>query len=77
MQETLKRYISEELLNGRIDVDVGDDLLGNGMIDSMGMMWLIAFIEETFGISVPLEDITIEHFRTIQTIDAYLKKHIL
>ncbi|MEO1132515.1 MAG: acyl carrier protein, partial [Cyanobacteria bacterium J06639_1] len=73
-QAVLQRYISDELLNGRVDVEVEDDLLGGGIIDSVAMMWLVTFIEETFQITVPLEDVTIHNFRTIQTIDAYLQR---
>ena len=72
--EILKTYISEDLLNARIQVEADDDLLGEGLIDSMGVMWLVAFIEEKFGINVPLEDVTINNFRTIDLIDAYLNK---
>ncbi|MEM6445466.1 MAG: acyl carrier protein [Cyanobacteria bacterium P01_D01_bin.123] len=73
-QRVLQRYISTELLNGRMEVDVEDDLLGGGIIDSVAMMWLVTFIEETFHIDVPLEDVTIQNFRTIQTIAEYVKR---
>ena len=71
-QSILQQYIGEELLNGRMQVEVDDDLLIGEIIDSMGMMRLVAFVEETFAILVPLEDITIQNFRTIGAIDAYL-----
>ena len=72
----LQQYISEELLNGRIKVEVDDDLLAGEILDSLGIMWLVAFIEETFSVNVPLEDITIQNFRTIEVINAYLKKRL-
>ncbi|MEO0768468.1 MAG: acyl carrier protein, partial [Cyanobacteria bacterium J06649_4] len=71
-QEILKQYISQTLLNGRIAVEADDDLLGEGIIDSMGVMQLIDFIEETFDCDVDQADITITNFRTIKAIDAYL-----
>ena len=70
----LQAYIGDELLNGRMQVAVDDDLLMEEIIDSLGMMRLVAFIETTFNITVPLEDITIQHFRTIETIEAYLHR---
>ena len=69
----LQQYISDDLLNGRMAVAVDDDLLLGEILDSLGMMRLVAFIEETLAIKVPLEDITIQNFRTIETIDAYLQ----
>lgn len=71
-QETLRQYISQTLLNGRTQVDADDDLLGEEIIDSMGVMQLIAFIEETFDCDVAQADITITNFRTIEAIEAYL-----
>ena len=73
-QDILKDYISNELLNGRQTVDADDDLLGEGLIDSLGAMQFVAFIEETFELKVPLEDITIQNFRTIESIDRYLQQ---
>ena len=55
-----------------MQVEADDDLLIGEIIDSLGMMRLVAFIEETFKIKVPLEDITIQHFRTVEAIDSYL-----
>lgn len=53
-------------------IEVHDDLLISGVMDSMGMMRLIAFIEETFQIAVPPEDMTVENFTSVQNITDYL-----
>ncbi|MEM7793615.1 MAG: acyl carrier protein [Cyanobacteria bacterium P01_C01_bin.118] len=71
-QRVIQTYISDVLLNGRMQVDADDDLLVGEIIDSLGMMQLVAFIEETFAIRVPLEDITIQNFRTVEAMDEYL-----
>lgn len=73
-QAVLQKYIGDELLNGRMQVEADDDLLVGEIIDSLGMMRLVTFIEETFSVTVPLEDITIQNFRTIEAIDAYLQR---
>lgn len=73
-KEILKKYISEELLNGSISINVEDDLLGNDLVDSMGIMRLIAFIEERYDLKIPLEDVTIENFISVQAMDDYLTK---
>lgn len=76
MKDTLKRYIEQELLSDRGAVSLGDNdnLLGNGLVDSVGMMSLVLFIEDAFALSVPPEDVTIEHFLSVNTIDAYVQK---
>ncbi|MEL6160322.1 MAG: acyl carrier protein [Cyanobacteria bacterium J06627_32] len=71
-QEILKQFVSEDLLNNRQQVEVDDDLLGEEIIDSMGVMRLVAFVEERFACKVPQSDITIINFRTIKAIDDYL-----
>ncbi len=74
---TLLRYITEDLLasHGDLDLEGDDNILTTGLIDSLGIMQLIGFIEEEFGVVVPPEDVTIEHFRTVNKIIAYLDMH--
>ena len=68
MKQRLSDYIREELLDGRIyrDLKEDDDLLTTGLVDSLGMMSLVTFIEDEFGIRVPPEDVTprkLQHHR--------------
>ena len=74
MNEILIDYIQEQLLGGRGEVQLipEDDLLGSGLVDSMGMMSLIAFIENHFELKVPPQDMTIENFMTVEAIGNYL-----
>ncbi|MEL7067616.1 MAG: acyl carrier protein [Cyanobacteria bacterium J06581_3] len=76
-QAVLIKYISDTLLDGQEQVAADDDLLGEEIIDSMGVMQLIAFIEETFECKIPQADLTIVNFRTIEAIDRYLAKNYL
>ncbi len=65
-----RTYIQSTLLGGR-EVTDQQDLLLSGMIDSLGVMSLVAFLEETYEIQVPFQDVTIENFATIETIIQY------
>lgn len=51
-----------------------DDLLNSGLIDSIGIMQLIAFIEQEQGIKIPPQDLTIDNFVSVQAITNYLQK---
>jgi acyl carrier protein len=75
MKDTIRRYISEQLLNRTNGASVGDDedLLGSGLVDSVGMMSLVLFLEDAFDVSVPPEDVVIENFLSIRTIEAYVR----
>mgnify|MGYP003394117168 CR=1 FL=1 len=74
-RETLRHYISTELLLGDIPVQMDDNLLSNGMVNSLGMMRLVTFIEDTFNIQVAPEDFIIENFRTIDVVAEYINRH--
>jgi len=67
-------FVSKELLSNRRDLElgVGEDLLGSGLVDSLGVMRLVTHIEKTYGVSVPPDDVTIENFMSVETMVAYL-----
>lgn len=75
MDKSILNYITQELTNESLEdgLDTSDDLLGGGILDSLGMMKLISYIEKEFAVSVPPEDMIIENFMTIDHITAYLK----
>lgn len=74
MDNRIATYIKTELTNEPVDrIEPEEDLLGSGLVDSLGMMRLIGFIEKEFGIRVGPEDMTVEHFGTLQNIESYLK----
>ena len=75
MEKEILTYIKDNFLNGQMDEDLlpQDDLLGSGILDSMGFMRLVMFIETELGIKIPPEDMTIENFMTVENITTYLK----
>ena len=74
MKEEILQFITGELLAVQLDVDLNsdDDLLTSEIINSMGIMRLIAFLEESFQVNVPVEDVTIENFMSVDAISRYL-----
>jgi acyl carrier protein len=75
VQDVLKNYIHDELLNENNSVAVKEDdnLLANGIIDSLGVLKLVSFIENQFSIEIPDEDVTINNFRCLKDIASYLE----
>lgn len=76
MTETILKYISEQLLNNELEdeLEATDDLLGDGILDSLGMMKLILFIETEYTIKIPPQDMVIENFMSVDHITNYLSK---
>ncbi|RZK13110.1 MAG: acyl carrier protein [Flavobacterium sp.] len=74
-QAIIIKFIQENLLGGKgaIELLPEDDLLGSGLLDSMGVMRLVGFVEDTFRIKIPPEDIVIENFIDVNAITNYVK----
>jgi acyl carrier protein len=75
-EEELRQFVLTELAPRRGVTAVGrdDDLLGQGIIDSLGVTELIAFLEERFQIDVGPEDVVPENFRTLASIIAFAER---
>jgi len=70
MIEEITKYISEEI---DTDINAEEELLSSGLIDSITIMKVIAFLEETYDVKVPPQDMVIENFNTVQSMSDYLK----
>ena len=73
---SLKKFIVDELLDGGVEVDENDNLLADGMVDSLGMLRLVSHIETLLSIKIPHSDLVIENFRSISVIDQYLQRRM-
>lgn len=73
-KQSLRHFILGELLDGTYSDELADDqdLLISGLIDSLGVVRMISFIEESMEVPVPPEDVTLENFQTVDKIAAYL-----
>src|SRR6266849_2575421 len=67
-------YIQETFLYIRPDVPLKDDerLIGKGIIDSMGVLELIDFIEREFGVAVESDEITDQNFGSVASIASFV-----
>jgi acyl carrier protein len=72
--DELRRFILVELLKTpNATLADEDDLLLSGLLDSLNVMRLVAYIEEQSGTSIPPEDLLPEHFETLSCILSYLQ----
>ena len=51
MKDGIREYIICDLLDGQ-SVGDSDDLLLSGLVDSLGVMRLVTFLEDTYGIVI-------------------------
>jgi len=76
MEERIINFIKEDLHNGRTDLELlpDEDLMASGLVESLSMMQLIQFVEETFDIKILPQDMTIDNFETVNAIAKYIKE---
>lgn len=48
-----------------------DSLLESGIVDSLGILDIVAFLEETFSIQLSDEDMVADHFETVHSIASF------
>ena len=51
-----------------IQISPADSLLESGIVDSLGTLEIVMFLEQEFGLVVEDEDMVADHFETIQSI---------
>jgi acyl carrier protein len=76
-REKVRAFIVENFLFGSDD-GLKDDssFLDEGIIDSTGILELVSFLEEEFGISVEDEELIPENLDSINNVVEYLGKKI-
>lgn len=70
----VRDYVKATFMYTRPDAELRSDeaLIGSGIVDSMGVMELIEFLEAEFGIAIGDDEITEENLGTLDTIRAFV-----
>lgn len=68
--DTIRDFISSEILHGTLEKPLSDNdqLVESGIIDSLGIMTLLSFLEENFSIKIPDNALIPENFDTVSNI---------
>ena len=74
-ETSIRDYILENFLFTTDQGQLQDDasFLEEGIVDSTGVLELVMFVEETFGITVEDEEIVPENFDSVQKLARYAK----
>lgn len=67
----LQSFVETTLLSGQ-SVTTEENLLLSGLVDSLGVMTLVAHLEGVTGTPIPPEDVVLENFASVDAIIAYL-----
>ena len=76
-EKALAEFVRNELLHGRkVALTEEADLLSAGIVDSLGILRLVSFIEDRFGVKVPDEDVVFENFQSIRAMGNYVSQRL-
>jgi acyl carrier protein len=72
----IKRFISDNFVFGGDEGGLRDDasLLEEGVVDSTGVLNLVMFIEETFGVEVKDEELVPENLDSVDKLVAFVER---
>jgi len=75
--EIVRNFVIENFLYGDSGRLHDDTLFSeDGIIDSTGVLELVGFLEERFGIQVEDEDFSMENMNSLRRIDAFLVRKL-
>lgn len=72
----IMQYIKKEIMrNEKATISEQEDLLSEGILDSLGILQLVAYIDDTFGIEIPDRDVVYENFYSVDALNTYLQQY--
>ena len=76
LKAKVREYIIENFLFGDASPLSGDDisLLDEGIIDSVGVMELVAFLEQDFGLTVEDEELIPENLDSVDNLANFIAR---
>jgi len=76
IEDQIKDYIAKNLLfsDSGFPYDDNVSFLDEGIVDSVGVMELVSFVEDDFRVHVDDLDITPENFDSVNKIAAYIRR---
>jgi acyl carrier protein len=74
LRAQIRDYIQQNFLFGDDDSSLDDaaPLMERGILDATGVVELVLFLEETYGIAVSESELEPEHFETVDAIVAFV-----
>lgn len=65
----VSEFISSEFVRDSTPLTADTDLLGQEIIDSLGLFRLLGFIEERFSVEIDAEEVVPDNFRSVTAIE--------
>jgi len=74
----IRQYIAENFLMGANATELGEDdsFMGQNVIDSAGVLELIAYLEQTYGIEVDEDEMIPDNLDSLNGVGRYLQRKL-
>ncbi len=76
MEDKITDFIIKNFMNGEGHLSEDTNLFESGIVDSMGFILLLSFIEKELGVAVNMSEITIENFDSVRKIADFIKQKL-
>ncbi len=71
IQQELTDFLTAEVLED-VSALAPDQPLLTGLLDSFGLLALLNFIEERFGVAIPHDEVVTDNFSSVNTLAAFI-----
>lgn len=76
IKDRIKTYIVENTVEDLSQIKEKTLLFDEGIFDSMGLISLITFLEDEFGIKTADDDLIVDNFESISAITKYVSSRL-
>ena len=75
-KDLVRNFIVSNLMKKQENKNItdSDNIIEEGIIDSLGLMKLINYIEDNFSLKIDDEDLTPDNFESIDIISSFIEK---
>ena len=76
-KKEIHEFIIENFLFGDgKDLTDSTDFFNGGIVDSTGILEIMCFIEETYDLVIPDDDVVLDNFSSVNSVSNYLEENL-
>lgn len=74
VRESVRRFMQDAFLVDDFDDD--QSFIGTGLVDSLGVMQLVAFVESEYGVKVADPELVPENFDSVARVACFVERRL-
>jgi len=74
IQQEIRDFIGRDMSRNVAQVQNGDSLLETGILDSLGVLALVSFIENRYAVAISDDELLPENFDSIDAIASFVSR---